>query len=277
MHLTSFKIIAKFALLSVTEEFYDVIIVTRKTKIRHRNGINQTFTQMPLAARRVLFLMMAQVDPKHLIQEGKIFEISAKDYSTLCNVDIDTAYNQLKLGAEQLHNQSLRIPQSELLKAFARRPNEFYESEKEWKGMRLLHITESCSYVDKEAIVQVKFSRQVEPYICMIERDFTTQLLLSSVRLSDSNATNLYQYLRKKISNGKKSYFEIEVDKLRKELFIDHFETYKTYKFFKNQFIDRSIKKILEITEFNFIKIEIIERKGRKAHKLRISYEYEDI
>lgn len=254
-----------------------MFIVTRKTKIRHRNGINETFTQMPLAARRVLFLMMAQIDPKHLIPEGKIFEINAKDYSILCNVDIDTAYNQLKLGAEQLHNQSLKIPQSELLKAFVRRPSEFQESEKKWKGMRLLHITESCSYVDKEAMVQVKFSRQVEPYICMIERDFTTQLLLSSVRLSDSNATNLYQYLRKKISNGKKKYFEIEVDKLREELFIDHLETYKIYKFFKNQFIDRSIKKILEITEFKSIQIEILERKGRKAHKLRISYEYEDV
>ncbi|ENN8378613.1 replication initiation protein [Providencia rettgeri] len=251
--------------------------MTKKTKIRHRNGINQTFTTMPLPARRVLFLIMAQIDPKHLIAEGRIFEITAKDYARLCDIDIDTAYNQLKMGAEQLHNQTLKIPQEELLKAFARRPGEIHESEKKWKGMRLLHITESCSYVDQEASVQVRFSRQIEPYICMLERDFTTQLLLSSVRLSDSNASNLYQYLRQKISSGKTSYFDIEVDKFRVDLGIDKLETYKAYKFLKNQFIDRSVKKILEITEFTKINVDIIERKGRKAHKLRFSYEYENV
>uniref|UniRef100_A0A1A9VZ30 Initiator Rep protein WH1 domain-containing protein n=1 Tax=Glossina brevipalpis TaxID=37001 RepID=A0A1A9VZ30_9MUSC len=144
---------------------------------------------MPLTARRVLFLIMAQIDPKHLIKEGQIFEISAKDYAHLCSVDIDTAYQQLKKGARLLHNQSMEIPQDELLKAFARRPSEFLESEKNWRGMRLLHITDSCSYIDMEAIVQVRFSRQMEPYICMIEKDFTTQILLSSVRISDTNAT----------------------------------------------------------------------------------------
>ncbi|MEX9875774.1 replication initiation protein [Providencia rettgeri] len=251
--------------------------MTKKTKIRHRNGINKTFVQMPLPARRVLFLMMAQIDPKHLISEGKIFEITAKDYARLCEVDIDTAYNQLKLGAEQLHNQTLKVPQEELLKAFARRPTEFHESEKKWKGMRLLHITDSCSYVDQEASVQVRFSRQVEPYICMLERDFTTQLLLSSVRLSDSNASNLYQYLRQKISSGKTSYFDIEVDQLRHDLGIDKLETYQEYKFLKSQFIDRSLKKILDITEFTEINVDIIERKGRKAYKLRFSYKYENI
>ncbi|QBY46779.1 replication initiation protein [Arsenophonus nasoniae] len=170
----------------------------------------------------------------------------------------------------------MKIPQSELLKAFTRRPSEFLESEKQWRGMRLLHITDSCSYIDMEAIVQVRFSRQVEPYICMIEKDFTTQVLLSSVRIADTNASNFYQYLRKNISSGKSRYFEIEVDKLREDLGIEKHETYKNYKFLKSQFIDRAIKKILNITEFKKIEVKILERKGRKAHKIMISYEYEN-
>lgn len=231
---------------------------------------------MPLAARRILFLIMAQIDPRRLIKEGHIFEISAKDYSGLCGVDINTAYNQLKQGAEQLHAQSLKIPQDELLKAFARRPSKFFESEKQWRGMRLLHITDSCSYIDMEAIVQVRFSRQVEPYICMIEKDFTTQVLLSSIRISDTNASTFYQYLRKNISSGKSRYFEVEVSKFKEELGIDSHETYKNFKFLKSQFIDRSIKKILSITEFKKIEVTISERKGRKAHKIIISYEYDN-
>jgi len=274
--LTTFIDDDKFVLLCSLRVKINVLNVTKKTKIRHRNGINKTFASMPLAARRILFLIMAQIDSKRLIKEGQIFEISAKDYSALCSIDIDTAYEQLKKGAEQLHAQSLKIPQSELLKAFTRRPSEFLESEKQWRGMRLLHITDSCSYIDMEAIVQVRFSRQVEPYICMIEKDFTTQVLLSSVRIADTNASNFYQYLRKNISSGKSRYFEIEVDKLREDLGIEKHETYKNYKFLKSQFIDRAIKKILNITEFKKIEVKILERKGRKAHKIMISYEYEN-
>ena len=253
-----------------------MLTVTKKTKIRHRNGINKTFASMPLPARRTLFLIMAQIDTKHLIEEGRIFEVSAKSYSKLCGIDIDTAYEQLKKGAEQLHEQSLKIPQEELLKAFARRPSEFFEKEKSWRGVRSLHITDSCSYVDNEAIVQVRFSRQVEPYICMLEKDYTTQVLLSSIRLTDTNASNLYQYLRKQISAGKKKYFEIDIDVLRIDLGIDKHETYQQFKFLKSQFLDRSIKKIIEVTEFSKIEVTITERKGRKAHKVCISYEYED-
>jgi len=250
--------------------------VTKKTKIRHRNGINKTFASMPLAARRILFLIMSQIDPKHLIKEGQIFEISAKDYSRVCNIDINTAYEQLKSGARLLHKQSMEIPQEELLKAFARRPSEFLESEKNWRGMRLLHITDSCSYIDMEAVVQIRFSRQMEPYICMIEKDFTTQILLSSVRISDTNASNLYQLLRKNISSGKKKYFETSIDNLKIELGVEKVKTYNEFKYFKNKFIERSIKKIIEITEFRKIKMEISERKGKKAHKVIISYEYDD-
>ncbi len=222
-------------------------------------------------------MVMAQVDPKRLIREGQIFEVSAKSYSTLCDIDIDTAYEQLRLGARQLHSQSIEIPQEELLKAFARRPGEIQESEKKWRGMRLLHITDSCSYVDLEAIVQVQFSRQVEPYICMIEKDFTTQILLSSVRLTETNASNLYQLLRKYISAGKTKYFSIDVEELKVELGVEKHETYKEFKFFKNKLINRSIEKILEVTEFTRIDMEITERQGRKASRVTFSYEYRDV
>lgn len=232
---------------------------------------------MPLYARRILFLVISQLDSKSLIEEGRIFTVSAKNYAKICGLDIDTAYSQLKSGAEQLHSQSLRIPQDELLKAFARKPKEFIEQESRWRGMRLLHITNSCSYIDNEAEVQIELSRQVEPYVCMLERDYTTQILLSSVRISDTNASKLYQLLRSKISEGKREYFDSSVDKLKSDLLIDKVATYEEFKYFKNQFFERACRKVIEVTEFNTIEMDIIEKKARKAYKVRISYTYEDI
>ncbi|WP_290608507.1 RepB family plasmid replication initiator protein, partial [Arsenophonus sp. ENCA] len=53
----------------------------------------------------------------------------------------------------------------------------------------------------------VAFSRQMEPYICRLEKDFTTQILLSAVRLSDTNAIRLYQYLRHEFRTNKKTLY----------------------------------------------------------------------
>lgn len=253
-----------------------MLIVSNKTKIRHRNGINKTLMNMPLAARRLLFLVIAQIDTMKIIKEGEIFSVSAKNYSDLCGVDIKTAYSQLKSGARDLHSQSLEIPQEELLKAFSRRPNEYLRNESKWRGVRLLHLTDSCSYIDDEAIVQVQFSRQMEPYICMIEKDFTTQILMSNIRLPDTNAAKLYQYLREKISKHNIHYFDEEIEQLKIHLEANA-DRYLEFKYFKQEFIGRSIKKLLEVTEFTKIEMKTIEKKGRKAHKVRVCYEYKNL
>ena len=254
-----------------------MLVVSKKTKVRHRNGINKTLIQMPLSARRLLFIIMAQIDTMKIIPSGKVFTVSAAVYSDLCGIDKGTAYAQLKDGAKALHTQSLEVSQDDLLKAFARRPSECFKNESEWKGMRMLHITDSCSYADDEGTVQVQFSRQMEPYICMLEKDFTTQVLMSNIRLSDSNSAKLYQLLRANISKGNTHYFISSVDDVKKALLIDDVETYKEYKFFKSQFINRSVKKLIEVTEFTNITMEIEARKGRRVQTVKFSYEYEKI
>ncbi len=57
--------------------------VSRKTKIRHRNEINNTFSSLPLAARRILFMAMAQLDSKNGLTEGQIFRLQLRSIPIL--------------------------------------------------------------------------------------------------------------------------------------------------------------------------------------------------
>lgn len=254
------------------------VIVSKKTKIRHRNGINETLADMPLGARRVLFLTLAQIDPKVSITRDATFRIYASDYAELCEIDKSVAYQQMKEAATQLQLQLLSVPRDQLLPPIHRAGDPLLPWKKpEGKGTRSMNITEYCDYMDGDGYIDIVFSRQMEPYICRIERDFTTQVLLSAVRISDTNASRLYQYLRQKISEKKYHFFDITLSDFRCDLGISEVETYKEFKHLNNLYFKRSVKKIIAKTEFSVITMEPIKRINRKISEVRISYEYIDV
>ncbi|MGP1946058.1 MAG: replication initiation protein [Arsenophonus sp. ER-EMS1-MAG3] len=248
--------------------------ISKKTKIRHRNGINSTLSEMPLSSRRVLFLTMSRLDPKKIMERGEVFHVYASDYAKLCGIDKSVAYKQLKKAAEQLQQQVIAIPREQLLPPISRIGEPLILWKKLKGGIRVLNVTEYCDYMDGDGYIDIAFSRQMEPYISRLEKDFTTQILFSAVRLSDTNAIRMYQYLREKISAGKVKYFDISIDDLKIDLRVVDSKHYKKFKYFNNQFIKRSISKIIEKTEFNSIKMEVIKRIKRRAIEVRINYEY---
>ncbi|WP_366212827.1 hypothetical protein [Arsenophonus sp. ENCA] len=63
---------------------------------------------------------------------------------------------------------------------------------------------------------------------------------------------------------------------MKSDLGISDMATYKEHKHFNNLYFKRAISKIIEKTEFNVIKMEVIKRIRRKAVEVRISYEYEE-
>ncbi|WP_254503682.1 replication initiation protein, partial [Salmonella enterica] len=90
----------------------NLLSVTKKTKIRHRNEINSTFSSLPLSARRILFMAMAQIDSREELSEGATFRITAREYAFIADIDVTGAYRQLKEGAEELQASVIRIPRN---------------------------------------------------------------------------------------------------------------------------------------------------------------------
>lgn len=256
--------------------------VSAKTKIRHKNDINKTLSKMPLAARRVLFMAIAQLDdPRRILKQGHVFRVYASEYAKIAGVEMNTAYEQLKSAALILQKQTIGIPKDQLLPIIPRAGERTWERPT-GKGIRMLNVTEYCDYEDGDGYVDISFSRQMEPYICVIESQFTTQVLLSSTRLRDPNASNLYQLIRQKIGEKRDRYFEIGVDELKDEMGLYTQEAgkktyfYPEFKNFNKIAIKRSLETISEITELKDLKVEIIERRQRKATKLRISYRIDE-
>lgn len=254
---------------------------TSHTKVRHRNEINTTFSLLPLSARRILFMAIAQLDSKKMIPDSDTFKITASEYAFIADIDVSVAYKQLKEGVEELQRSVLSIQKSKLLEPFKRAgdpmlPNAKSKSPKD--TFRMLNITEYCDYSESGAFVELKFTRTMEPYISMLAGGYTTQVLLSAARLSEPNASALYQLLRKNISLGKVNYFEISINELKDELNLftvqknEKSYSYPEFKDFKRYVLLKSIKTILSVTEFVSLDFEVSKKIQRKAHILKFFY-----
>ncbi|ECY2573334.1 replication initiation protein, partial [Salmonella enterica] len=224
--------------------------VSKKTKIRHRNEINNTFSSLPLAARRILFMAMAQLDSKDSLTEGQVFRVSASEYSNIADVDVSVAYKQMKEGVSELQSSVIKIKQSQLIKDI---PNLNLKKD----SLLSLNLTDYCVYTESEGYIDIVFSRSIEPYITKLKDSYTSQVLISSVRLTDSNASTFYQYLRKKISEGKLKGFDVGVTELKDELGLYGFSDddvnqrlyyYPQFKDFNKDFLSKNIAKISNLT-----------------------------
>ncbi|AVU38037.1 hypothetical protein SK68_05222 [Serratia marcescens] len=253
--------------------------VTEKTKIRHRNEINKTLAQLPLAAKRVLCLALVYVDPKKEMRMGQTFKIRADMYAKIAGIHPSVAYKQVKEGAELLNVSKLSLTGNDM-KELAKElglPNS--------KNIdRLdLSITDYCAYNQNEGFVILRFGYTITPYISRLigaENKFTTQLIASSLKLRGEYSWSLYQLIRKNYSTFKgKNSFSLSLEELKDELIAyniddngDIIYKYPEYPIFKREVINKAIKEIKEKTEVTFLSCVVDEKEGRKVSKLRFEY-----
>lgn len=248
-----------------------ILMVKKNTKIYHRNDARPSLARMELPARRILYLCIVQQEREAggdiIFDKDRKYIITAKEYAALCDVDISVAYKQLKDGIKNIRTHLMEVPEDEI------NPDPSKE-----KNDRVLMFTVAnySVYSDGEGYVELKLDPIIAPYISKLKSNFTGQFLLSGLRLPDSNANKIYLLLREWISSGMSIYKDVFVDDIKTKLLVNNIPYYSDFKEFKRTFWSRGVKKIIETTEFSKIEMEIIERRKRKAHKVRISYEYSD-
>ncbi|MEX9225607.1 replication initiation protein [Providencia rettgeri] len=247
--------------------------ISKKTKIRHRNELNKTLAQLPLSAKRVIYMALAPIDSRNPIIKDAVFRIRGDEFAKIANISKSVAFRQLKEGAKQLISSSLSLTGDDIV-ALAKDLGLPY-TEKNKPTDIDLSITDYCAYFDNEGYLDLKFSRIIEPYISSLighKNKFTTQLLSSSVRLSGLYSSALYQLIRKNYSKFKaKNDFYIEINDLKDEIIAYTFNEngdveykYPDFPIFKRDVLNKAVKEIKKKTEISNIEFETT-KKGRKV------------
>lgn len=105
---------------------------------------------------------------------------------------------------------------------------------------------QSISYVDKEAIVRIKFSDDVTPLITNLERQFTKYNLEQISDLNSKYSVRLYEILISWRSQGKTPMLPLDEIRYRFGLMANE---YKTINDFKKWVLELAIKEINEKTD----------------------------
>ncbi len=249
-------------------------LMSMSKKIYHRNDARPALIGMSLSAKRLFFMCLAQLERESskndvLIKfdSSKSFLIQVKDYAALCEIDYSAAYRQVVEGVEELRGYVLRPSQGLLRKQDENIPVDAITP--------FTIATDGTWYSRGEGCVNIKFAKEMEPLISSLTGNFTGQFLLSAMQIPDGNAGKLYLILREWISLGYLTDKSITFDELKDTLGLSTIKSYEQFKLFNDLFFKRSIKKVIEKTEFTEIKIEILERRSRKAHKVKVSYRYD--
>lgn len=244
-------------------------------KIYHRNDARPALIGMGLPAKRLLFMCLAQVE-RHSTKENVIlkfessepFTITVKDYADLCEIDYSVAYRQIVIGVKELRGYVLEANQGLLKKRDDSLPYDWIEP--------FTIAEKGTGYSKGDGFVRIKLASEMEPLISNLSGDFTGQFLLSAMQLPDGNAGKLYLILREWISSGFVVEKTTTVESFKEMLGVSTTKTYDSFMRFNEMFLKKTIKTLIEKTEFTSISIEIVERRARKAHKLRVYYDYAD-
>ncbi|MBI0839009.1 replication initiation protein, partial [Escherichia coli] len=172
--------------------------LSRLTKVRHRNELNSTLSTLPMAAKKVLFLAMCQINSKNEFDDDHIFYVTVADYIKWVQVKSDAAYLALKEGANILDTTLLKLKHDEILELGSELGLNFTKSNV--PDSMNLSLTIFSSYYRNEGRVGIKFTKEAKRFLCKLigeEKRYTTQVLLSVVRLTSVNAASLYQLIRK--------------------------------------------------------------------------------
>ncbi len=190
----------------------NLLSVTKKTKIRHRNEINSTILIVAFVCQKnFVYGYGADWFTWRVIWGGNLFVITARGYAFIADID-DRCLPAVEEGAEELQASVIRIPRNQLLTPQGNQSSG--HTKKRGKlpsdAVRLMNLTAFCDYVESEGYIDS------DVFTChwAIYHDVKGFLhysgfdIVCKTRWSNSNM--LYQFIRKQYSSGKKTFFDIE-------------------------------------------------------------------
>ena len=246
-------------------------------KIYHGNDLRPDLMKLSLASRRLFYLCLSKLKRNTNPKNVEIFFdpkdeiiITVEEYME-CGVAFDESYRQMIVGAKDLVGYVCTV-NADIFYSNPEKQIEYKKSRRPKK--RSFTLASYAEYQYGSAKVLIRLSDEVGFFIAQLTNEFTSQMLKSALTIPESNAGKLYLLLREWISGGYKTQRIVTVDYLKDCLQVGN--TYASYRNFNYAYFQKAAYILVTRTEFTKIKMEIAERDGRKAYKVKISYKFKE-
>jgi plasmid replication initiation protein len=175
--------------------------------------------------RIILFAITEARRTQQGLSADNFVSIYAKDYAELYDVNVDQAYEQLKVAARTLFTREFTL----------------YDTHPESGKPRVItsRWLSATSYVDGAGVIQLQFAAIVIPYMTRLESEFTRYKLEQIASMDSIHGIRLYELLVQWQSVGKR---EITIEKLRDIFQLE--DKYPAIKDLKMRVIDVAVTQI---------------------------------
>ena len=215
-------------MLSFKGDFMSQQEVTRP--VYKSNALVEASYRLTPAEQRIMLSCITQVRRDQPITDDILYSVSAADYAALAGTESHSVYKELADAALRLKRREVWIKQE---------PN--------GKGKRprtlITGWVQTIIYVKSEGRVELRFSKDMLPYLTQLTEQFTRYALTDIAKLNSGYAIRLYELLCQWRDVGQR---EVSIEWLRDAFLLDG--KYPAIKDFKKRVIDPSVEQINEHT-----------------------------
>ena len=185
------------------------------------------------------YLQPDQLKREHLL--------TAKEFSSVFNADIDNSYKYLKNAADALMKKDILVPSD--------RPDTFTR----------INICSKAEYIKNEGCVSIKFTDDIMPYLAQVHEKFVLYNLKEISPFNSLYSTRLYELVQEFKDTG---WMIKSIDQLRKAFAVSN--KFRKYSQFKARTFDHACQEINKAHKMNLQYEEIKE--GRKIVAIKFTF-----
>ena len=215
------------------------------------NKVIEAGYKLSLNEQRVILACIGQVNSLEELFKTDRFELTAKDFAKLYEINEDKAYQTLKEIAEQLFERYVIIDNPD-------------PDEPTLKYTKTRWVS-SIDYIPEKGKIAVYFAVRMLPYLGKLRGEFTKYKLEHIGKMTSIYAIRLYELLVQWQKTGNR---EVEIDWLKKQFQLD--EGYDRMDNFKARVLDPAVE---DINTHSNLQVSWTQRKtGRRVTHLTFTF-----
>jgi plasmid replication initiation protein len=188
---------------------------------------------LSVAEQRILLACISQVQRDEAMTDEIMYSVTAADIIELSEVSNKDIYNELKEAALRLLNRKVRIEIEN-------------NSRKKRKDTLVCGWVQTIMYVENEGKVNLRFNKDVLPYLTELKEQFTKYQLKNIAHMASAHAIRVYELIAQWKNVGQR---EVELEWFRKALMLE--DKYSSINDLKKRVIDVAVAQINEHSDLN--------------------------
>lgn len=199
-----------------------------KPRVYKSNALIDASYRLGVIEQRIILACISQVRRDQPITDEVLYSVSIRDIGNLAGTERKSLYDDLSKAARRLRRKDVTIalePNGGGIKPMV--------MEMSW--------VQTCVYIEREGRIQLRFSKDMLPYLAELKEQFTGYALADVIRMTSAYAIRLFELLIQYSAVGQR---EIAVEDLRRWFRLE--DTYRLLSELRRRVIEPAVSQINE-------------------------------